>query len=183
MVGQMLPHFTFNYARTAAWRAAGARIGSRSRVCGALHITGNRAWQQQLHIGENVVISGPCLVDVDAPVTIGNNVRIGHEVMLLTVDHVIGSADQRCQGTMSAPITIGDGAWISSRVVILPGVTIGAGAIVAAGAVVTSDVPADCLVGGVPARLIRRLDEDGSPVSVRRRFDSSIPPGAFERST
>jgi maltose O-acetyltransferase len=173
--GHLLPPFAFNFTRTTAWRVAGAEIGERSRVCGDLHITGDKDWQHKLHIGQHVVISGPCLIDVDAEVTIGNNVRIGHDVMLLTVDHVIGPSGQRCRGTLSAPITIGDGAWISSRAVVLPGVSIGAGAIVAAGAVVTSDVPPDCLVGGVPARVIRQLSED-APASVRRRFvDSDAP--------
>jgi acetyltransferase-like isoleucine patch superfamily enzyme len=71
------------------------------------------------------------------------------------------------------PIRIEDGVWIGSRVTVLPGVTIGAGAVIAAGAVVNRDVPPDTLVGGVPARVLRHLDEP-SPKSVRR---SMLSPG------
>jgi acetyltransferase-like isoleucine patch superfamily enzyme len=67
--------------------------------------------------------------------------------------------------------------WIGSRATILPGVRIGRGAVVAAGAVVTKDVAPDTMVGGVPARLVRDLDEDSSPLSDRRcRLISSTPP-------
>ena len=122
-----------------------------------------------------MIISGPLRMDIAASISIGNNVRIGHDVLLLTVDHDIGPSEERCKGTRPAPISIGDGAWLSSKVVILPGVSIGPGAIVAAGAVVVSDVPKDAMVGGVPARLIRMLEPE-APASMRRRLDGSPPP-------
>lgn len=84
-------------------------------------------------------------------IKIGNNVAFGPDVVLRDSDnHSVKGA-----GPSSAPIVIGDGAWIGQRAMILKGVTIGEGAVVAAGAVVTRDVPPRCIVGGVPAKIIR----------------------------
>jgi maltose O-acetyltransferase len=82
---------------------------------------------------------------------------LGHEVMLMTSSHEIGSDEHRAGPLYTAPITIKDGVWIGSRSVVLPGVTVGAGSVVAAGAIVTKDVPPHTLVGGVPARIIREI--------------------------
>jgi acetyltransferase-like isoleucine patch superfamily enzyme len=119
------------------------------------------------------LISGTLHCDVGAPIRIGDRVRIGHDVSLLTVDHQVGPDYMRSGKTKCGPIEIGDGAWLASRVVVLPGVRIGAGAIVAAGSVVTRDVPDHTLVVGVPARVARNLNaepEEGTepPLSSRR---------------
>lgn len=156
---ELLPHFGFNYLRTLIWRAAGLRSGERVRIMGPLHVTGSVRWQDNLVLGSDVFFSGPVHIDLGASVHIGDRVHLGHHVMLLTVDHEIGTTEQRCGGTRAQPIRIGDGAWLASRTVVLPGVTIGKGAVVAAGAVVTRDVPDDTLVAGVPARIVRHLDD------------------------
>lgn len=167
-----LPHLTFNFLRTAIWRVAGLRLGQRSRIMGPLHITGDDAWQTRLVIGDDTFLTGPIRIDLGADVHIGNRVHIGHDAMLLTVDHEIGNSELRCAATHAQPIHIGDGAWLAARCLVLPGVTIGKGAVVAAGAVVTRDVPPDTLVAGVPARVVRPLTEaelfgahDASPES------------------
>jgi maltose O-acetyltransferase len=102
----------------------------------------------------------------------------------LTVDHEIGPSENRCGEVLVAPVIIGDGAWLASRVTILPGVTVGNGSIVAAGAVVTHDVPPNTLVAGVPARVVRDLPEESPPVS-RHRFtgpaSERIPRGQVAR--
>jgi acetyltransferase-like isoleucine patch superfamily enzyme len=160
-IGMMLPPFTWNITRTLIWRASGMQVGDRTRICGALHITGSKDWHRRVHIGSDVMISGPLRMDVEAQIEIGNRVQIGHDVMLLTINHEIGTPEQRCGEHRAAAISIGDGAWLASRVVVLPGVRIGRGSIVGAGAVVTRDVPDHCLAAGVPARLVRRLDGAG----------------------
>jgi maltose O-acetyltransferase len=165
---QLLPHMRLSFVRTAILRSAGFKIGQRSRVMGPLHVTGEGDYRTQISIGDDTFISGPLRIDLAADVKIGNNVYIGHEVMLLTIDHEIGSSERRCGPHATAPVSIGDGAWIASRAVILAGVTIGAGAVVAAGAVVTRNVPKDTLVAGTPARVIRAL-EDAQPLSERLR--------------
>jgi serine acetyltransferase len=168
-VGSALPHLRCNLLRTALWRAAGMRVGQRTRVMGPLHITCTGNWQKYLSIGKDAVITGPLCIDLAADVRIGDGVRIGHDVLLLTNDHEFGPSELRCGSLVARPITIGEGAWLASRCVVLPGVSIGAGAIVAAGAVVTRDVPRDTLVAGVPARVVRSLDEQ-APRSERVRL-------------
>ena len=92
------------------------------------------------------------------PIEIGVNVFVGAETMLWTGTHEIGPSSQRCGLGRTQPIRIGDGCWLGARVTVLGGVEIGAGSIIAAGALVNKDVPPDELWGGVPAKLIRRLD-------------------------
>ena len=91
-------------------------------------------------------------------ITIGNGVLIGHNVVLSTLNH--DPAPARRAWLHPAPIVIGDRVWIGSNATVLPGVTIGDGAIVAAGAVVTKDVAPNTVVAGVPARLLRPLTEE-----------------------
>jgi maltose O-acetyltransferase len=153
-VSQVLPHMSFSFLRTAVLRGAGFRIGERSRVMGPLHVTGQGDWRTQISIGEDTFISGPLRIDLAADVRIGSRVYIGHEVMLLTIDHEIGTSECRCGPHATAPVVIGDGAWVASRAVILAGITVGTGAVVAAGAVVTRDVPPNTLVAGSPARVV-----------------------------
>jgi maltose O-acetyltransferase len=152
-----LPQQTFDRTRTALLRVAGVSMGPQSLLQGPIRITGIGSRCALLSIGECTIITGPLHIDIGAPVRIGSFVRIGHDVTLLTIDHQIGSEILRAGKTGFGPIEIGDGAWIASRVTILPNVTVGAGAVVAAGSVVTRDVPANTLVAGIPARVIREL--------------------------
>ena len=89
---------------------------------------------------------------------------LGHEVSIITSSHEIGPTERRAYGSVAEPVVIEPGAWIGARATLLPGVTIGKGAIVGAGAVVTRSVEADTLVAGVPARMLRRLDVHGEYV-------------------
>lgn len=99
---------------------------------------------------------------VDAPITIGSNCDIGPSVELVTGSHLIGSQHRRAGEGTAFPIEIGDGCWIGARSVILGGVRVGAGSVIAAGSVVISNVPDNTLVAGVPARIKRQLD--GGPI-------------------
>ena len=111
---------------------------------------------RNIHLGRNVFINDCCHFQDQGGIFIGDNVLIGHNTVLATIDHDLDPASRR---NHYAPIRIGDNAWIGASVVITKGVTIGANAVVAAGAVVTKDVPANTVVGGVPARVLRRLGE------------------------
>jgi carbonic anhydrase/acetyltransferase-like protein (isoleucine patch superfamily) len=163
-----LPQLTFNRVRTAVLRAGGFPIGARSLVLGKITVTGPGDPAELFSIGSASAITCPLHVDLAAAVRIGNNVYIGHDVALLTVDHRMGPTEQRCGKSKALPITLEDGVWIGSRVTVLAGVCVGSGAVVAAGAVVTHDVPPDTLVAGVPATVVRELDQ-GAPMSTWSR--------------
>jgi acetyltransferase-like isoleucine patch superfamily enzyme len=107
----------------------------------------------QISLGKHTVIDRDCVLDGRGYLTIGNNVNLAPEVMILTAYH--DPDDGEHFSGMHKPVVIEDYAWIATRALILPGVTVGRGAIVAAGAVVTKDVPSQTIVGGNPARFIR----------------------------
>lgn len=112
-------------------------------------------------IGEGTWINTGFTVVDDAPVRIGSRVLIGPHVTISTAGHPVHPALRITSAQFSAPVTIEDEAWVGAHVVLLPGVTVGRGSVVAAGAVVAKDVPPMCVVGGVPARILRRItDED-----------------------
>lgn len=110
----------------------------------------------QIEIGDHSGIGVDC--ELFGPVTIGRDVMMGPEVIVLTRNHRWDRLDipMREQGSQpEQAVIIGDDVWIGTRAIILPGVTIGRGAIVGAGAIVTKDVPEYAIVGGNPARIIR----------------------------
>ncbi len=95
-----------------------------------------------------------------APVHIGNHVMIGPNTLISTVGHPLSPKGRREHLGIAKPISIGNDVWIGGNCVILPGVTIGNNVVVAAGAVVTKNVPDNCVVGGVPAKLIKTIEDD-----------------------
>lgn len=108
----------------------------------------------RIRIGDRVFVNVGTQILSDLSVTIGNDVALANEVMIFDSDgHGMEGAVAR-----SEPIVIGDGTWLGNRAMVLPGVTIGRRVVVAAGAVVTKDVPDDVLVAGNPARVVRTLD-------------------------
>jgi acetyltransferase-like isoleucine patch superfamily enzyme len=110
---------------------------------------------ENISIGKNVFINHACTFMDRGGITIEDNVLIGPKVNLITTNHPINPAERRA--TISHPILIKKGAWIGVGATILPGVTIGENAIVAAGAVVSKDVPDNVIVGGIPAKFIKSI--------------------------
>lgn len=96
---------------------------------------------------------------VIGPVTIGNHVNLAQGITVTALNHNFDNVELRIdeQGVSTNPVTIADDVWIGANAVVLPGVSIGSHSVVAAGAVVTKDVPAHSLVAGVPAKIIRKL--------------------------
>lgn len=111
--------------------------------------------------GENVFVNQGCTFMDKGGIRIGNGVMIAPKVILITGGHPL-PLDERREYLSLAPIVIEDDVWIGAGATITQGVTIGAGAVVAAGAVVTRDVPAHTLVAGVPARVIKTIDQSPS---------------------
>lgn len=119
-----------------------------------------------LHItvGRNFLTNYNVTILDIAPVTIGDYVMIGPNVLISTVGHPLSPKGRREHIGICKPVIIGNDVWIGGNAVILPGVTIGSNVVVGAGAVVTKDVPDNCVVAGVPARVIKPLENDvGEP--------------------
>ena len=93
-------------------------------------------------------------------VLIGNDVLIGPNILITTVGHPISPKGRRKHLGVTCPVVIGDDVWIGGNVTILPGVTIGSNVVIGAGAVVTRDIPDNSLAVGVPARVIKEIDND-----------------------
>lgn len=96
------------------------------------------------------------------PVSIGSHVNLAQGITVTALNHNFTNKNKRIdeQGITTKQVTIGDDVWIGANAVILPGVTIGRHVVVAAGAVVTKDVPDNCIVGGVPAKVIKELRDE-----------------------
>lgn len=112
---------------------------------------------KNMAIGKNVFINAGCKFQDQGGITIGDGALIGHNAVLATLNHDMNP--EKRANLHPAPIIIGKNVWIGANVTVLPGVTIGDGAIVAAGAVVTKNVAANTIVGGVPAKLIKNIDQ------------------------
>ncbi len=115
---------------------------------------------RNIHVGENFLANYNVTILDIAPVNIGDYVMIGPNTLIVTVNHPLSPMGRRKHLGIAKPVTIGDDVWIGGGCTILPGVTIGNNVVVAAGAVVTKDVPSNCVVAGVPAKVIRQLEDD-----------------------
>lgn len=140
---------------------AGFCIGHRTVLWDTPTIVGADDIYKRLHIGSDCLIGVQTYFDLADAIVIGNRVAIGPRVVMITGSHEIGEASMRAGKLTPKPVHIGDGVWIGACCTILPGVTIGSGAVIAAGAVVTKDIPPSALAAGVPAVVKRALDEDG----------------------
>lgn len=121
-----------------------------------------------INIGKDCFINYNCTFLDVAPITIGNGVFIGASATLATPNHPFLKNERLYNSypdgfynlEYAKPIIIKDGCWICSSVTICGGVTIGENSIIASGAVVTKDIPANCIASGVPAKIVRMIDED-----------------------
>lgn len=114
---------------------------------------------KNITVGDDFYVNYNVTILDNRPVTIGNGCLIGPGSVIATVTHPLEASRRRKRAAIASPITIGDDVWIGANCTVMPGVTIGNGAVIAAGAVVTTDVPANCIAGGVPAKIIKRTAE------------------------
>jgi acetyltransferase-like isoleucine patch superfamily enzyme len=139
--------------KIALLQLAGCKIGRSTVLQSAIRFIDGR-----IALGERVFINRNCLIEGCGGIEIGADVHLAFGVSLITSTHQSGPSSRRCGPSETRPIKIGAGAWLGANVTVLPGVTIGNGAVVAAGSVVSMDVPPDCLVTGVPAVLKKQLE-------------------------
>ncbi len=111
---------------------------------------------KNIQVGKDVFINSGCCLQDQGGITVGDGCLIGHQVVFATIDHDL-APDNR--GNMHfAPIALGKNVWVGAHATILQGVTVGDGAVIAAGAVVTKDVPPKAIVAGVPAKIKKFID-------------------------
>jgi galactoside O-acetyltransferase len=117
------------------------------------------AYGNHVHFGDAVYVNFNLTLVDDVDIYVGNRVMFAPNVTITTTGHPIHPDLRRDGSQFSAPVHIEDDVWIGAGAIILPGVTVGAGSIVGAGSVVTANVPANVVVAGTPARIIRAIDD------------------------
>ena len=111
-----------------------------------------------ISLGTNVFFNFNCCILDVAKVTIGNNAMLAPGVQILTATHPLEAKERNSGLEYAKPITIGNDVWIGGNAILCPGVTIGNGVVVGAGAVVTKDIPDNVFIGGNPAKVLRQID-------------------------
>lgn len=152
-----LPRYRLlNAVKAAFLRLVGAEVGRRVVFYPGVWIAPGRT----LRLGDDVDLAAGVLITTGGGVTIGDRTLVGYRAQLLSANHVVPAGRGRIfdSGHERKPVVIGADAWIGAAAIILPGVTVGEGAVVAAGSVVTRDVPPYTIVAGVPARVVRERE-------------------------
>lgn len=115
---------------------------------------------KNIRVGDNFYANFDCVILDVGPVTIGDNCLLAPRVCLCAAGHPTDPADRRSGKEFGKPITLGNNVWLGAGVIVNPGVTIGDNTVVASGAVVTRDLPANVVAAGCPARVIRSLEPE-----------------------
>lgn len=159
-------HPYFNCRRHKLYRLAGLKIGKDVQITGPLTLRVDTT--SRITIGDRTYFNSETRFGCqDDGITIGSDCLIGPRVSFETASHDLVYHPEEGRGLNTKPIVVRDKVWIGAGAIILQGVTIHEGAVIAAGAVVNHDVPAHTLVGGVPARVIKDLAEQRAPVYLR----------------
>jgi len=143
----LIGYFPSHLVRKFFFRLAGVKIGKNS----TFHMGARFYFPGNIEVGEGTIIGDNVFIDGRAKVKIGSHTDFASQVMIYNSEHDLASPDFEAT---EESVSIGDHCFIGPRVIIMPGVKVGDGAIVAGGAVVTKDVPANTIVGGVPAKYI-----------------------------
>ena len=146
-------YIPLHFVRRFVYKLSGLSMGNKSTI----HMGARFYNPKHISIGDGTIVGDHVFLDGRAPLTIGNHTSLASQVMIYNSEHDL--TDETFKA-IEAPVTIGDYVFIGPRAIILPGVSIGDGAVVAAGAVVTKDIAPRMIVGGVPAKEIsqRKLD-------------------------
>lgn len=162
----IVPRARFHNLRVGLFfvdRGADIKIGPEAHVCFGRGVRFMRDFtghfQGRVTIGHGVFFNRGCHVVAFDALSIGDHCLFGEQVSIHDENHVIGSGSEPrdASGFVTAPITIGTNVWVGAKATILPGVCIGDNAVIGANAVVTRDVPANTVAGGIPARVIREI--------------------------
>lgn len=159
LLSNLLPQSRNGYRlRRQLLLLAGMRLARKVVILAPLRTQGKETLKR-ISIGPRTFLNSGARLDASGGLTIGSFVQIGPDVALITSTHPVNFTPGRSRPTITKPIVVEDHVWIGSGATILPGVTIGRGSVVAAGALVTRDVPPLTVVGGIPARPLKRVEE------------------------
>lgn len=155
---RLLPDFAFPALRTQLYRWAGCRIAPRVAILGSLRLIGPGPIAKRLSVEHGALIAPGVTFGLDAAIDLGPNVSVSPGVTFCTATHPVGFGSERMSRVViRKPIVVEGGVWIGMNSLILPGVTLGRGSVVAAGSVVSQNVAADTLVAGNPATVLQTL--------------------------
>lgn len=154
VANHLVAHIPLNSVRGLLYRVLyRVRLGRGS----VIHMGVFMEKPRRIRIGDHSLVNPGCILDGRGGLTIGDNVDIAMQAAIFTMQHDVQAPDYRVE---SAPVVIGDRACIYTRAIVLPGVTIGEGAVVAAGSVVTKDVAPYTIVAGAPAKPVGERSRD-----------------------
>lgn len=151
---RLLPETRCFGLKSALLRWMGVKVGHNVRVCSSATFFGIGC----LEIGDDTWIGQQVLIVCSSRVSIGSCVDIGPRVFIGTGTHRLDSIGRHSAGEgINSDVSIGDGVWLCACSIVLPGISVGTKAVVAAGSLVNQNVPARAIVGGVPARTLKEL--------------------------
>lgn len=138
------------------YKCMGVHLGENARISPRINIVGDPS---NLYLERNAEINYGVFILSKAPISLGENSTLAYGVHVITSANPNGPYNKLSSlyPNISKPINIGDNVWVGANAMLLPGVTIGDFSVVAAGAVVTKDIPSGVLVGGVPAKVLKKL--------------------------
>jgi len=158
VVSRAIPSQVGSSLRTKLLRLRGVTIGEGTLLFDTPRVRGDEADSlANLRIGKHCVIDVGCNFELGDTLSIGDRATIGPQCLIITTTHELGPREHRAGPVVRRSVVIGDGVWLGARSIVLPGVTIGDGAIVDPGSVVTKDVAAHTRVRGLPARQVEQL--------------------------
>jgi acetyltransferase-like isoleucine patch superfamily enzyme len=153
-----LPAYALCSVRGWLYRTGGCAISPGVTIQGPLLMLSIGPPAERLQVGQGSIVAPLVTFGLDADVTIGQNVSVGPGTAFHTATHAIGFASRRMQlPVIAQPIVVEDGAWIGAGCLILPGVTVGRGSILAAGSVLVESLPANTFASGNPAQIHETL--------------------------
>jgi maltose O-acetyltransferase len=151
-----VPPFVVAHLRTSLLRATGVQIGQNTLFWQLPTLLGSGPIHRRLKIGKGCGFNKGAVFDLAAPIHVGDNVDVGHDVMFVTSGRARPDGVARADETEPKPIVIGNGVWLGARSTVLSGVTIGAGSVVGAGVTVAADVAQNTLLTGAAAISLAR---------------------------
>jgi acetyltransferase-like isoleucine patch superfamily enzyme len=179
LFARCIPVGTGDVKRTAILRRAGMDLHPGARILGApdIHypLLDDCDCATKLHLGDSACLGENCSLTLAADIILETHVAISHNVTILTGTHERGPAERRMGQLSYQPVVIEKGAWIGAHTIIMPGVTIGAGSMVAAGSVVFHSVPPNAMVAGNPARVMKILPPEGESATTAPSATAAMP--------